>query len=333
MELRWIFGSSQKDFSFLLLPGFLALLLGHFFTFSGWLQVFFLFLVFGLIDSGHGYLSFFRVLGPRQELSMKLKAFLIMAILVVAVSFAHAYRVPYLSSLFIYFTFYHHVRQFEGLLRWYSKINQDNPKWRVRALWLMVLTLALVFHMRPEVFSVHDTLAIISWPTSQKIQNIILIVFLFTFLFWVSYELLLFLRNKKISVCALFLLPVILLHVGSFLLGHDMLTTIFPLLIVHGVSYWFLVQKVLPPNKLASKKSLWTKMFLISLIFGLFDFYLTHEGDFQGLSPIIVSLVVGLTAGPNLWHYIVDAWLWKSKDPDMKSYYSTELSEQLSGQP
>jgi hypothetical protein len=175
--------------------------------------------------------------------------------------------------------------------------------------------------MRPEVFQVHNALSLISLPVSQQIYALTLVVFVLSFLAWISFELIQFFKQRRISIPALFILFTILLHVFCFLLSYDMLTSIFPLLIVHGVSYWFLVNRVVPQDKVAPVMPLWLKMLAIVLIFGGLDFYLTQNEDHQNLSHWMVSVAVGLTLGPSLWHYIVDAWLWKSQDPDMIQYF------------
>lgn len=326
MRLSWIFGNFQKDILLIYVPTIVALLIPIFSTSSSNLQVIYAFLVLALIDSGHGYISVFRFQGNNRPKDEKKKALLLFLAIFAGISFGQYVGIPYMFTAFIYFTIYHHIKQYFGLQKWYEKINQFEWKLRSVFLWSLTITPAIIFHLRPEVQAVREELSLLSISDYGFLLSPLRAAYYFTISIWLAFELRILLRNRNSLPAFLLMLQIVAAHFLCFNFGDSLQEAIFPLLVAHGFTYFALINmtntKVIHLSLTRSLALLAT----VAIVFGGLDFLVSDLIVSESLSSpilkILMALAVGFTLTPNVWHYIVDASLWKRSDPDMKAIIS-----------
>jgi hypothetical protein len=332
---HWILGSFLKDF--LAFYGFAFIAIAYFTLTSPNHNTFAIifFLLPSLIDTGHVYLSFLRVIWkPLKEKRL----YLLMFILIFSASFLWMiFKAPGFWSILLYFTIYHHLKQYYGITRWYQKKN--NRFCQVSNIFLYTLTLlpVVAFHFRNISISIYSKEDIFLYPSTYlytAIKNLYLL-FLFLYLF---FEIYIFLRSSneiknslKIEVNRIssILFPA-LLHGICFIKGESISTIIFPLLITHGLSYFWIIALNIKKNSPIKAFQTWKiALFascLIMLIGGGLESLLNLAvNDYDYLSKnsdLLTCILLALIVTPNLWHYIVDGIVWKSKDSEAAILYS-----------
>lgn len=326
MRLSWIFGNFQKDILLIYVPTIVALLIPIFSMSSSNLQVIYAFLVLALIDSGHGYISVFRFQGNNRPKEEKRNALTLFLAIFAAISFGQYIGIPYMFTAFIYFTIYHHIKQYFGLQKWYEKINQVEWKLRSLFLWGLTVTPAIIFHLRPEVQTIRNELSLFSFSDYEFLLPGIRMAYYFAISIWLAFELRVLMRNKRNLPVFLLMLQIVVAHLLCFNFGNSLQEAVFPLLVAHGFTYFALINmantKVI---HLSLKKSI-VLLAIVAVAFGGLDFLVSDLIEAEPFSStvlnILMALAVGFTLTPNVWHYIVDASLWKRSDPDMKTIIS-----------
>lgn len=324
---HWILGSFLKDF--LGFYGFAFIAIAYFTLTSPNPTTFAIifFLLPTLIDTGHVYLSFWRVIWkPLKEKWL----YMLLFFLVFLASFLWMiFKSPGFWSLLLYFTIYHHIRQYYGITRWYQKKNSRFCQLTNFFLYTLTLLPVVAFHFRNVSISLYskEDLFVFPSPYLYTITKNLYFLFLFLYLFFEIY--IYFNVKKEINRISSIIFPA-LLHGICFLKGDNISTIIFPLLITHGLSYFWIIalniKKTSPIKTFQSwKTALFASCFIMLIGGGLESLLDLAVNDYDYLSKnsdLHKSILLAFIVTPNLWHYIVDGIVWKSKDSDAALLYS-----------
>jgi len=324
---RSILSSLSKDFCLFYLPSLLTAILfllavPGLAPSQSYASAAILFISFYIIDGGHTFLSALRVFRTWNDESV-LYLFLIFSIFFASL-LCVLWKPIWLFRIYLYSTVFHHVRQHWGLTAWYQKLNKrfDPMSYYFIHAFLFLPFFALHFDpaSKSAGFFQEDELLLFPSLILFKICIGILIVLLAIFLFH-EIE-----NSKKYGIewnrIMSILCPAIVQFLVFFFCGKSIFALI-PLVIGHGFSYSVLLGSSL--KKLSPKRSRISLNVLIvclalvggSLLF-LADTLLESVEEKTLLSQ---SLLAFLTL-PAIWHYVVDAFIWKGKHPEAAVIYS-----------
>ncbi len=324
---RWILGSPLKDISLFYLCGLFIFFASGILAASPLLTAFTFVIAGFIIDSGHGYLTFWRLRWRDRSSRIKgLVAFL--AIFLICFAWLSSPLKGFFSMV-LYFTIFHHVRQFHGMTRWYEKLNG-----RFRsASSFFVLSLSLLpivaFHFRGTPISLFgvDEFFIIQNPS----------LFAMTSLLWISIMLFWIIQEFKIYRCeravewnrvSSILFPALITAVCGFW-GRDIFQVIFPLLVVHGLTYLSVIAYSIPiESRTWSPRKAWGLAVLFLLALGLWEASLSELIETNNYLQLPAAdwttrLLIAAVIAPALWHYVLDGFLWKSSDPYTRRIYAS----------
>jgi hypothetical protein len=268
------------------------------------------------IDSGHAYATIFRshLHQPRHEALKSTKIFVICFATLLLGFFWH----PANTELAVlYFTAFHHIRQFQGIHVLYGKREGSQTS---LSNWLLLFLTAIpviLFHFRPgEIPSILWGIDLPRHPSS--------LVFWFGFWIWFVVFAVWLIRDLwrlGLAICRSNLLlsfyfP-ILLHCYCFFVSSNLITTLGPLLLVHGLTYLLLLGKV----KAGKTPFYW--ILAVAVSGGLLN--LTFESR-SGIPPgswnATIAFLAAALLAPQLWHYIMDGLVWKRSNPEYARFLS-----------
>jgi len=324
----WISGNRNIDILVFHLSGLIGLV---FFILIGQNNLSFIlygFLITQFLDAGHNYITAWRTFILRVNLWERINYFLLFLFCFLIILLWVYLKIPEFWTFFLYFTFLHHIRQYYGICRWYQKLN--NRHCNISNFFLYSLTIFpfILFHFRnlPEITN-YSKISLFQFP-SQNIFFGGLLIYALIFLAWVFHEIKLFKNgNWEINRFLSIFMPG-LLHFICFIICQDFLQIIFPLFLVHGLSYIFVMGITL--EKLENKKFPFLAIvFISSLIFGsadyLYRFFVLHENyNYLVFGNSFNFILLAIITTPALFHYFADGLLWTGKNKDMKVVFSRE---------
>ena len=276
-----------------------------------------------LLDSGHVYVSGWRTFRVAED-NPSFSRFLILLPLVFAASFAWlASGWPGFWSFVIYFTVFHHIRQFYGVSRWYQHRNHRQCVWSNRFIYALLILPIAAFHFRRNWnFQIYRPGDILRFP-SQTAFKVVLAIWILCLAAWLTFELRLWIQGTREPNRFLSILAPAALHGLCFFLGRNAVEVLFPLFAVHGVSYLAItVHGVRAIDSKGWRKNVGVVSVLVIGTAGLAGLWDSFIGDFDfagahtGATAVVVqALLSAVLIAPNLWHYIVDGMMWKRDDP------------------
>ena len=334
----WIH-KKQTDVVFILLPPFFIALMVLLFneklaviqdnySFVTWL----VFIVF--IDVAHVYASLFKTYLNKTEVSKHKKLFIVVPCICLLLSMA-AFIVSkeFFWSVLAHIAVFHFIRQQYGFMRLYSR---NEPKNKLKLLFdKVVIYNATVF---PMLFWFLNPDRNFNWFVSNEffqsnqpqITNILFICFLMIFTTYIVLLVYNFIKTKQLNI------PKNLLILGTYIswyLGivhynNELIFTAFNV-VSHGIPYMALVYfKEIKPNKKGSfylpifqTKYLMIVFLLILLGLAFLEELIWEltvwEEHFQ-LTEFYISdtfhfIWIPLLTLPQLTHYVLDGYIWKSK--------------------
>jgi hypothetical protein len=325
----WISGNRNIDILIFHLSGLLGLALYMLFKQNNLALIFYGFLIIQLFDAGHNYVTVWRTFIKRVNNLERFNYFLLFLFCFLIILFWLTLRIPEFWTFFLYFTFFHHIRQYYGICRWYQKLN--NRYCKISNLFLYSLTIIpfILFHFRnlPKITN-YSKISLFQFP-SQNIFFGGLAIYFLIFLAWIFHEINILKNNKwEINRFLSILMPVVL-HFICFLICKDILQILLPLFLVHGLSYLFITGITL--EKLENKKHAFLPIiFITALIFGFADYLyrilILHENyNYLTLGKPFDFIILALITTPALFHYFTDGLLWTGKNKDMKMIFSEEI--------
>ena len=323
----WILGHKKLDILSLILPGYIGLLLVWWFSEipSAVLVIGFVSLV--LVDSGHVYTSFLR--GAFFETNNLVKTSLSLIGVFLVLYLWLKMQIPYFWSFIVYFTLFHHIRQFAGLIKWYNKIESYFDPLLMQFFYISVFLSIVLFHVNPtpsNFFYVQEN-DILYFPSEVAFKIFLLMQFL-VWGIYLAYALYVFKIKKQSPVKThFFFAATVVFYFLVCISNRQSELVLVPLLLAHGIPYYALIlrsQKSLDPKvNILKFSALLTGfvLFLALLEFGLqqsvVDFNpMTHTSELQ-------RVVLAFFLTPLIFHYCIDAYIWKSKHFLARKIYSS----------
>lgn len=332
----WILGNFWRDAGLILFPGMLAILISN----SGELEqnseALFVYAVFilVLVDNGHVYSTVWRTLFRKSE--RRAHAIYWAAPLIVSVGLFLwiATGLAYLWAFVFYAAWFHHLRQYYGVSRWYQKLNGRFCAWTNRFLYTLLILPFLLFHFRgvPDwFFRSRQEYFAVDWPDALLLGSLVYITLV---LVWLVFELSLILRgfhewNRLLSVFG----PALLY--GFCLLGGESLEEVFfPMLMAHGVQYLAIIAlslRRINPEGFPGYRKIAGLLLMTVVLAGFMEFVVEvnwlNDLDNLDASPVVSTLEaagIALFLTPLMCHYIWDAFIWRGSHADARSVYSAE---------
>jgi len=319
---NWILGKAKYDIFGILFPGVLGLFLVPFILDKSSIS----YMIIGLLalstaDAGHVY-STFWLLFKEKKIQKNILTYLIPAGLFITVFCWYYFQIPYLWSAVVYGTFFHYIRQFYGVSRWYQFLNKKFQPVSDFFLYVLMVLPLIMLHFAPglkfEFFSSED---IIFYP-SLKISFYLMILYLCMLSAWVIWEIRNYFwlgvkdLNRFFSVFA----P-ILLYLVAMAGAQEYFEAIFiPILLAHGMPYITLVGwRLRKKKKLKFKKysTIFIVVFLVAFLSGgtetmLVDSFVEISYRYlTGEPSLFWAAIVALYLTPILSHYLWDMYIWK----------------------
>jgi hypothetical protein len=325
----WILRSFSKDLTYFILPGVLSILLATLYPSLGETSLIYGFIATAFIDSGHVYTTVWRTyFHPEERSSHWVYLVTPVAVLFIFTSWYYL-ELPGMWSFVVYATLFHHLRQYYGFSKWYQQLNQRTDSTSDNFLYALCVLPFIAYHFRDGVVGGYYSTADLFLFPDQRILGICLGVYFLTLVAWVVREVSLYGKgirepNRLLSVA--FPSGV---YAYCFLIGETITQTLFPLLFVHGVSYFAIMGQSLTRtrSKVFRSGSVALAIILLTgLIFGSGESWLEEEmTELLSEQPRgISSLVIGLSLTPLYCHYVFDAFIWKRGHRESALVYQRE---------
>lgn len=327
----WIFGRMHRDLLAFYGAGVAACFIFAWTSKNAGAYVWFAFIITALIDSGHVYTTAWRAFRRPNNEYRRRHVIAFFSIALMAIIWM-ALRVPYFWSFVLYFTLYHHIRQFYGFNRWYQGLNHRTCSIADKFLYALLFIPLVLLHVRPGIsFSIYGVNEILFFPDAD-LYKAGLLIYALVVLAWIIFEKRQWsLGYHEINRLSSIAIPTIF-HIYCFLIAKTTAEIMLPLLALHGVTYFAIMAFSL--RKLAPAK--WTfvtsmaVIVITAIIGGSFSAWLEdmsviynyRNPDTSWLNILSAILVVT----PALWHYVVDGWIWKKSSLEIEKIKNTFIN-------
>lgn len=325
--MNWIFGGAASDFAVLHLGGCLALAMVWLAPEAGWSAAAAL-AALAVIDTGHMCTTVLRTHFRGEEFRSR-RAYWVVPLAVFAGATAwSALRLPYLFTVALYGTIYHHMRQYYGVTRWYERLNGRGCRpsgFYVQGLFALPV---IALHWRPDgidsVFVKGDLLVRPSPPLYQAAAGLYAVMLAS----WVVHEVRLWRSgirepNRLVSI----LVPALLTAVGCFF-GRSTLQVILPLVCTHGVAYFGIMglslRRLDPASYATAARAALVVVGLAAVAGGAItwmDEALIETEYLLEPAGLLNAALIGITLTPTVCHYVFDAWIWTGRHREAATVY------------
>lgn len=330
--MQWIFGSATRDALWLVFPGVFCIA----FIYAGAQNyepfVLALFFASGAVDLGHVYSTAWRTWFNAAELKSSRRYWLLPAVLIALCVLGSQSQSFWFWSALVYFTLFHNIRQFYGILKWYQFLDRSKTqkdRLAVPLLYALTLIPMIGFHFRPNVnFEMYVPNAIWHFPNALLLQmSFVAYALAFVLLtFWVARGIKQ--RSLRPPIALAVITPTAIYGFAGFV-GTNYLECFAPLVLAHGIAYYGLMHLSLQRITRASAQrngSTWLYIKLIGSLVaggviatafenGLFDSLIQAPGSMTSALLTIIFVV------PLLCHYTFDAFIWKHSHREAKIIY------------
>jgi hypothetical protein len=288
------------------------------------------FIITGLISAGHTYTSWIRVLFDSQSRKEKQVYVHVFLGLISLLFLWSALKIPYLLSFAFYMNLYHLLRQYYGVLVWYQRLNRRRDRYFGFIIHGLLFIPVLGYHFRSVSFrGSYLGEEILIHPDPRVFYGLIA-TNLVLVLIWFAYEIRLWSQSIRERNRLWVAIGIVSLWNYCLLLGRDFKDILFPLLVSHGVAYYFLVGRSLQKTASNQLRELNRVLVLVGgcgLCFGTLEYLFRQRVvnlDYLNVdSPVYSSWVLALFLGPGLFHNLVDGWIWSGKNPGAKKIYES----------
>lgn len=313
---QWILGSFNNDLLGLFLPGYFGLICVSLFSSIPTAAIIIGFVSLVLIDSGHVYTTFLR--GPFFKFHNKAKTLASLFSIFLFLFFWLYFQIPYFWSFVVYYTLFHHVRQYVGLIKWYNKLEQYHDSILIYLFYASVLISMLLFHTDPN-----QTLTYYSFPgdvlyfPSQTFFNYLIFAQVLIWLIYVGYTgYVFFILKLKPFKTHLFFVLAILFYFLVCMSNRNTPLVLVPILFAHGIPYILLIyhsRKKLKPNQ--TKIKVLGILSFVVLFMSIFEYAIQeYVVDYEYLNGLLFpKILLALFLTPLIFHYVIDGYIWKSK--------------------
>lgn len=284
--------------------------------------IWFAFLVVMIIDSGHIYTTAWRTyFRPAERKRSILYLLFPVGFFILFFSWVH-FGWNYLTSLIIYVTTFHNVRQLLGISRWYQKLNKNRSHVSDYFLYALCGLPFLAVHFKAFIpYSPFFTPGQIFLSPNAHFFNVVSNVYIVVLLSWIIFEVYRLYKykdfNRTISVffAALFY--------GCALFGGRTIEQImFPLLMHHAIAYIALIDlslRKMEPQKYSGFRPA-LAVLATTAIFGGAVYWI--ERVWVPAPNLLGTTVMAIILTGLFCHYTMDAYIWKRTHPDAAKIYA-----------
>lgn len=319
----WILGNAAKDLTaFYLLP----VIYVTFIAFGKIPEKAFVFIlpIIVLLDSAHVYSTNLRTYFRADEFKRS-KIHIYFPILIILIGFLWNYLgVAYFWTAYLYLTYYHHVRQYYGVMKWYDFKKKSSMAYQQYWLYTLIFFPFIAFH-----FGEYSA-------NGLNIKNELPNLFndgLFVTLSYINIGLIVgfciysFVNRAKLSLASfLSILIPACIHFSGFVLTKDYRQIFYPLMIIHGITYFFLISLSIKRTDKRVKNNFmiaFATVIIFSLACALVERNSIHplvslKKSNANAGDFLNSFFTILMVTPTLLHYFIDAYIWRRHHPDFK---------------
>jgi hypothetical protein len=309
----------------------------------------------GFIDYGHSWISWVRV--KTNPLETKKHVYLyILSYIAFFIILSGIFLIPDITlahKFLVYFAIIHFIRQQYGVIKIYSKTDGAKTKNQTRITDLFVyLTMAypiIWWHAHNGNKKLYWKAYLIDIPYINIIENILLITYIISGLFYLYYEFKITQRNKAINLPKnITLLSTIICWTYSIMYSELAVSFMFAVIYSHNITYFIIIWStarrdyLLQGYKFSEKfigrffnwrsyEGFWIYFFGMNLIAAfILSIYvwITHGNQIKiiffkldyswiptgtDINSIYFAIISGLYFATHANHYFIDAFLWKKE--------------------
>jgi hypothetical protein len=331
----WILASPLKEFLYLYLPGLLGVAIAFIAPGLGDESLLYGIFAMGVIDSGHVYTTMWRTWLHGEEVKTKSSYWIFPIFFCVVFSAWFYFELPYLWAFVVYSTLYHHVRQVYGISKWYQKLNRRADRFSDYAVYFFAYFPMVIYHFRPEAIANYYSEKDLFLYPLPALRDALLFVYLAGSFFWIYREYDLWKKGTKEVNRLLSIAAPAVIYAYCFLVGTTITQILFPLLFLHGITYFGVMELSLKrTQKRFSREYVAIMTVLVTaVIFGLSESWVEENlvGRIPGERPLFNSLIVGLSLTPLFCHYAFDAIIWRKDHREARIVFgpSSEASQSI----
>lgn len=293
---------------------------------KGFLLAILLFILIYVLDIGHTYTTAVRLL----PFSKHAKYFSLAGLIFVINLLLLFTRPSLLFQIYVYATFFHHVRQYWGLTAWYQKLygRSDRRNFIFSQILPVFPFLSYHFDIRtktPEYFQ--KGVEFFHYP-SESLYAFNLIFFIVFLVCYFSYEWTSYRKHSFEVFRVLSITIPTLTHIFSFMIFNFSELALLPLLVGHSITYYLILSYSMNVNFAQKSKIPWVGILLfVAVLMGTFHFSLDSLAASNSLHPesFAFKFLIAFLALPALWHYVVDSFVWKTSNKEAKRMYKDSL--------
>jgi hypothetical protein len=330
-EGMWILSTPLREFSYLYLPGLLAVAASLVWPDLGDESLLYGILAMGIIDSGHVYTTIWRTWLHSEEVKTRSGYWFFPIFFCAGFTLWFYFELPYLWAFVVYATFYHHARQVYGFSKWYQKLNHRTDKFSDFVVYFLAIFPLLIYHFRPEAIGNYYTendLFLYPW---EKLRDVLLFFYLSGVSLWIYREVRLWREGTKELNRILSVAGPGIIYAYCFLVGTTITQILFPLLFLHGVAYFGVMGQSLSRTQKRFNREYVAILTVLAttIVFGLSESWFEENVVPRNLgqNAWLSSLIVGISLTPLFCHYAFDAVIWRKNHREARLVFASDTPE------
>ena len=318
LSQNWIFKSFYKDLLILYVPTIIGIYISKHISEinNGLVYYFSLWLILGVLDSGHVYSTLWRSYFNKKEINRK--PFFYKTIPLIIFSFFTTWVYLgglYLGLFIIYMTIFHNIRQLYGISKWYQKINNSFDRFSDYFLYSFCILPFLAFHFRDtKILEDYYNLNSNTTPNINHFQITTALFLCLVFIYMLK-EAVTFIKTQRLYMARIVstLFPG-LIYSYAFLFSNSLMEVLFPLVVSHAVTYIFIIDYSLKKINQNYTKKLFYLVLITAVFFGSAEFF--TEDFLSDITNSAKAITTGFLLTPLFCHYLFDSFLWTRKHPE-----------------
>lgn len=270
-------------------------------------------LCFVLLDGGHVFLTPIRA----QQVGNKMfaKYLISVGVLTFLIFLAPRTWLPFLAWFFLYFTAFHHYKQLTGVGKWLEPDVRQLSQFLLRVSFLVPF---VIFHFRADLFRFSEVFLGMDFSLWQERPSLDIATLSIAGVIWISLIGVTIFFQKTTRDFKLYSAGCAVLSWLTFVNAQTTLQLLAPLMLLHGLTYSFLIEKTQAKLSPLSRKLQY--IFFFGLLTGGAFLSWTFPTDLltEPNQPAIIFLGISFLFSISLNHYFFDGWIWRRTDSRLK---------------
>ncbi len=328
---KWICENFWVDFMWIILPGWIGVLLARSFPVeSAWMALY-AFLAVVVVDSGHTYTTWWRTLFRPEERDRHPIYWLTPVLTVLGVFVWIKLKIPYLWSVIVYNAIFHQIRQYYGVMRWYQKLNGRYCPWSNRLLYTLLVIPFVLFHFRGiDSIILYSEDELFLYP-SPRLLSIGTWIYYAVLSVWLVHELNLLRRGiRELNRFLSMAVPISIYGLG-FMYGRNLAEVVFPILFAHGIPYIAIMDvslRRLNPDMFKTFAKVFGLLVVTAVLFASVEdfaigFLTTMNQAYRYKdTSTFQAFLTGLVLMPLICHFVWDAYIWTGKHHEARTVFN-----------